>query len=208
MYNSQCRTRNLFIAVATWISLALLSPPTVAAEATAIFAGGCFWCMEKPFDQLEGVLDTTSGYTGGRTKNPTYKAVSSGSSEHVEAIRITYDPDKIDYLSLLRVFWVNIDPLDNTGQFCDKGSQYRSAIFFGNDIERQQATMTKEALTEKQFPNQIIATEILPAKAFYPAEIYHQNFYEKSPIQYKYYRYRCGRDSRLKQLWQDKALPF
>lgn len=182
--------------------------PALAERTTAIFAGGCFWCMEKPFDKLDGVIKTTSGYTGGHTKNPTYKAVSSGKSGHVEAVRIIYDPEKIGYLTLLKTFWVNIDPLDEGGQFCDRGSQYRSAIFVATEEEYQLATSTLEQLQKELFPQKKVATHILKAGKFYHAEGYHQDYYKKNPLRYRYYRYGCGRDKRLNTLWEGKTLPF
>ncbi len=183
------------------------SPLLLSAEVTAIFAGGCFWCMEKPFDELEGVLDTTSGYIGGHTKNPTYKAVSAGFTGHIEAVRVAYDPDITDYLTLLRTFWVNIDPFDPSGQFCDKGSQYVSAIFVGDESSREMAEKTLQAI-DRLFPQQQVATRILPETEFYPAENYHQDYYQKNPLRYNFYRSRCGRDDRLQQLWDNRKLPF
>lgn len=185
-----------------------ISTQLLAKEATAVFAGGCFWCMEKPFDHLDGVTSTISGYAGGSIKNPTYKAVSAGTTGHIEVVQVTYDPDKVNYQTLLRTFWVNIDPLDGNGQFCDKGSQYRSAIFVGNDEEREQAEKTIQQLQETLFPSQSIATDIIAASTFYPAESYHQDFYQKNPLRYRYYRYGCGRDKRLDDLWKGKILPF
>ncbi|HWO41290.1 MAG TPA: peptide-methionine (S)-S-oxide reductase MsrA [Candidatus Eisenbacteria bacterium] len=174
-----------------------------AAESTqtakATFAGGCFWCMEPPFDELDGVLATTSGYTGGKTKNPTYEEVSSGTTGHAEAVEIVYDPKKISYSKLLEVFWRNIDPLTPNGQFCDMGSQYRSAIFYHDETQRRLAEESKKALS-KRF-KQPIATEIVPATQFYPAEEYHQDYYKKNPIRYKIYTYGCGRAARLEQVW-------
>ncbi len=183
------------------------STASATRKATAIFAGGCFWCMEKPFDEQDGVLETTSGYIGGKIKNPTYKAVSSGTTGHIEAVRVTYDPASVDYLTLLRIFWRNIDPFDATGQFCDKGTQYTSAIFVADDADRLTAEKTRQAVTD-MFPGQTIATAIRPASDFYPAENYHQNYYQKNPIRYNYYRYSCGRDQRLTEVWGDRKLPF
>lgn len=181
------------------------SPPNLQGEETdvaqAVFAGGCFWCMEKPFDQLPGVLATTSGYTGGDVENPSYYQVSAGTTGHLEAIQITYDPTQITYPELLEVFWQNIDPLDARGQFCDKGSQYRSAIFVQNEAERAAAEQSKQAMADKPSINGDIATEILPAQTFYGAEDYHQDYYLKHPVRYKVYRFGCGRDQRLAELW-------
>lgn len=168
--------------------------------ATATFAGGCFWCMEKPFDALEGVVSTISGYTGGTVENPSYEQVSAGGTGHVEAVQITYDPAQIDYDDLLSVFWQNVDPLDNRGQFCDKGNQYRAKIFVQTEQERQLAEESKQALASR-FGNQPIATTIEPAQAFYAAEDYHQDYYLKHPVRYNFYRTACGRDKRLSEVW-------
>jgi peptide-methionine (S)-S-oxide reductase len=179
-----------------------------AAEATlakAIFAGGCFWCMEPPFDALDGVVSTTSGYTGGSKVNPTYEEVSAGGTGHTEAVEIVYDPAKVSYQKLLDVFWHNIDPVTRDRQFCDKGSQYRSAIFTHDDTQKRLAEESKQALERsKRLPAPIV-TEIADAGAFYPAEAYHQNYYRKNPIRYRYYRYGCGRDARLREVWGDTA---
>jgi len=196
--------------MSTLLFLLVLSSPSAvwAEQATAVFAGGCFWCMEKPFDQLDGVIKTTSGYTGGHVKNPTYKAVSKGTTGHIEAVQITYDPQKIDYLTLLRTFWVNVDPLDGGGQFCDRGHHYTSAIFFGSEEEKKLALKTRVELEESVFNGKKITTQLIKADEFYPAEKYHQNYYKKNPVRYRYYRYGCGRDNRLDALWEDKKLPF
>jgi peptide-methionine (S)-S-oxide reductase len=167
----------------------------------ATFAGGCFWCMESPFDKLEGVKSVVSGYTGGNKKNPTYEEVSSGSTGHAESVEITYDPAVIGYSKLLDVFWHNIDPTVKDRQFCDVGSQYRTAIFYHNAEQKRLAETSKKTLEQsKRFPGPIY-TEIAAAKTFYPAEEYHQNYYRKNPIRYKFYRYNCGRDQRLRELW-------
>lgn len=168
--------------------------------AKATFAGGCFWCMEPPFDKLHGVISTTSGYTGGHKENPTYEQVSSGTTGHAEAIQVIYDPDKITYDQLLEVFWRNVDPTDGGGQFCDRGSQYRTAIFYHDDEQKRLAERSRQAVIEST-GFKAIATEITAASAFYPAEEYHQDYYKKNPVRYKYYRYSCGRDKRLKELW-------
>lgn len=167
--------------------------------ATATFAGGCFWCMEHPFDELNGVISTTSGYTGGKTKNPTYEQVSAGGTGHAESVRVVYDPDKIGYKKLLDVFWHNIDPLAKNRQFCDEGSQYRSAIFYHDEEQRRLAEESKAALEKAR--GWRIVTEIVPPGEFYPAEEYHQDYYKKNPIRYKLYRTGCGRDRRLRELW-------
>jgi peptide-methionine (S)-S-oxide reductase len=169
--------------------------------ATAIFAGGCFWCMEPPFDYLAGVALTTSGYTGGTLADPSYKQVSAGGTGHFEAVRVLYDPKIIDYQALLDVFWRNVDPLDGGGQFCDRGDSYRTAIFYVDERQKELAEASKAALEESGRFDTAIATEILPATTFYPAEDYHQDYYKKNSIRYKYYRYACGRDARLEELW-------
>ena len=171
----------------------------------ATFAGGCFWCMEHPFDEIPGVASVTSGYTGGWKSNPTYEEVSSGGTGHAESVQIIYDPARVSYEKLLNVFWHNIDPTAKDRQFCDTGHQYRSAIFYHNE-EQQRLSLHSKALLEKNKPFKgPIVTEIVQASAFYPAEDYHQHYYEKNPIRYKFYRFRCGRDQRLKQLWGDAA---
>jgi peptide-methionine (S)-S-oxide reductase len=166
---------------------------------TATFAGGCFWCMEPPFDELEGVISTTSGYTSGFKDNPTYREVSAGRTGHTEAIQVRFDPNKVSYHQLLEVFWKNIDPLAVDRQFCDKGSQYRSGIYYHDETQKVEAEKSLQAI-EKQLEGQI-ATEIVAASAFYPAEDYHQDYYLKNPVRYKFYRYSCGRDQRLEELW-------
>lgn len=168
---------------------------------TAIFAGGCFWCMEPPFDKLDGVVSTTSGYIGGHTKNPSYEEVSSGDTGHAEAVQIVFDPTKVSYTQLLAVFWRNIDPLTSNAQFCDHGSQYRSAIFYQNEEQKRLAEASKKALEQSGRFTQPIVTEIVPAGEFYKAEEYHQNYYQNNPVRYKFYRYNCGRDQVLEQRW-------
>ena len=167
--------------------------------AHATFAGGCFWCMVHPFDQLPGVVSVTSGYTGGTKKNPTYEEVSSGGTGHAESVDIVYDPAKVSYEKLLDVFWHNIDPIARDRQFCDVGTQYRSAIFYHDALQKRLAEASK-AEVQKRF-KQPIATEIVQATPFYPAEEYHQDFYKKNPIRYKFYRSGCGRDRRLAEVW-------
>jgi peptide-methionine (S)-S-oxide reductase len=176
------------------------SPGTAPTEtAKATFAGGCFWCMEPPFDKLDGVISTISGYTGGKKKNPTYEQVSAGNTGHAEAVQVTYDPKKITYEKLLDVFWHNVDPLTPNRQFCDAGSQYRTAIFYHDETQKRLAEESKKALS-KRFKEPIV-TEIVAAGEFYPAEDYHQDYYIKNPLRYKFYRYNCGRDQRLEQIW-------
>ena len=171
--------------------------PTETAKAT--FAGGCFWCMEPPYDKLDGVISTISGYAGGTKKNPTYEEVSAGKTGHTEVVQVTYDPKKITYEKLLDVFWHNVDPLTANRQFCDVGSQYRTAIFYHDETQKRLAEESKKALA-KRFKEPIV-TEIVAASEFYPAEDYHQDYYVKNPLRYKYYRYNCGRDQRLEALW-------
>lgn len=169
-------------------------------EARAVFAGGCFWCMEPPFDQLKGVLATTSGYIGGEKATATYDQVSKGGTGHLEVIEITYDAKQISYSELLKVYWKNIDPYDDAGQFCDKGEQYKSAVFYSNEEEKKEFEKIKADLVKKGQLKEAVATQLIAAKTFYPAEDYHQNYYLKNPIRYKYYRGSCGRDKRLKEL--------
>ncbi|MDH5299797.1 MAG: peptide-methionine (S)-S-oxide reductase MsrA [Gammaproteobacteria bacterium] len=170
---------------------------------TAIFAGGCFWCVESDFDRIKGVKETLSGYTGGQVKNPSYEQVSAGGTGHVEAVKVIYDANQISYAQLLEKFWRSIDPTTPNQQFCDHGAQYRSEIFYLNDEQKQAATRSKHALQQNKPFAAAIVTAITPASEFYPAEGYHQNYYQKNPLRYKYYRYRCGRDQRLQQLWGD-----
>jgi len=167
----------------------------------ATFAGGCFWCMEPPFDALDGVISTTSGYAGGRTKNPTYEEVSSGGTGHAESLQVVYDPQKVTYQNLLDVYWHNVDPLTPNAQFCDHGPQYRTVIFYADEEQKRLAEASKKALETSTRFKQPIVTEIVPLTEFYAAEEYHQDYYEKNPVRYKYYRYSCGRDARLKELW-------
>ena len=176
----------------------------MAAEyKSAVFAGGCFWCLEGPFDALPGVIETESGYTGGTVVNPTYEQVSSGTTGHMEAMRVVYDPQKVTYEQLLAVFWRNIDPTDGGGQFCDRGPQYRSAIFYASPEEEAVARSEKSRLEKSM--DMTIATEILPRTEFYAAEEYHQDYYRKNPLRYHFYRHGCGRDQRLKQIWGAEA---
>ena len=192
----------LLVAVAAATSSAG-QPADSRPLAKATFAGGCFWCMEPPFDKLEGVISTTSGYTGGHKTHPTYQEVSAGGTGHAEAVEIVYDPAKISYARLLEVFWHNIDPTTPNGQFCDKGTQYRSAIFYHDATQKRLAEASQQALEASKPFTAPIVTEITPASEFYPAEEYHQDYYQKNPIRYKVYRYGCGRDRRLHELWGD-----
>jgi peptide-methionine (S)-S-oxide reductase len=179
--------------------------PKEAKLATATFAGGCFWCMEPPFDKLEGVVSTTSGYIGGTKANPTYEEVSGGGTGHTEAVQVVYDPSKVSYAKLLEVFWRNIDPLTPNAQFCDKGSQYRSGIFFHDAEQQKLAEESKRQLESSGRFKQSIVTEIVSATTFYAAEEYHQDYYQKNPLRYRYYRNGCGRDARLKEVWGEEA---
>jgi len=167
----------------------------------ATFAGGCFWCMEPPFDELPGVISTTSGYTGGQKKNPTYEEVSAGGTGHAESVEIVFDPAKVTYQQLLDVFWKNIDPLTPDRQFCDVGSQYRPAIFYHSEEQKRLALASKKAIEDSGRFKQPIVTEIVAASPFYRAEEYHQDYYKKNPIRFKYYKFGCGRARRLEQLW-------
>ncbi len=203
----------LLIAAQLWLGVSLSANSNAAEEpaasssnlAKATFAGGCFWCMEPPFDKLEGVVSTTSGYIGGHQENPTYQGVSAGGTGHAEAVEILYDPDKISYGELLDVFWHNIDPITANRQFCDSGSQYRSAIFYHDEAQQRLAEQSKRALEQSGRFSQPIVTEIVPATTFYPAETYHQDYYRKNTLRYKFYRYSCGRDQRLEELWGEES---
>jgi peptide-methionine (S)-S-oxide reductase len=175
------------------------APPPTSAVAT--FAGGCFWCMEPPFDKLDGVLGTTSGYMGGKTRNPTYAEVSAGVTGHAEVVQVRYDPSRLGYERLLEVFWRNIDPTVSDRQFCDVGSQYRSAIFVHDEAQRRAAETSRAALEKTKPFKDSIVTPVLAAGEFWPAEDYHQDYYVKNPIRYAYYRNGCGRDRRLADLW-------
>jgi peptide-methionine (S)-S-oxide reductase len=172
-----------------------------ADRAVAIFAGGCFWCMEPPFDALPGVVSTTSGYTGGSVANPTYEQVSSGRTGHRESVKVEFDPKRVSYAELIEVFWHNVDPTDAGGQFCDRGEQYTTAIFTTGEEQQAEALAAKEKLEASHRLPHPVVTAILPADPFYPAEDYHQDYYEKNPLRYKVYRAGCGRDRVLEELW-------
>lgn len=175
--------------------------PIVTAK--AIFAGGCFWCMEPPFEKLDGVLSVVAGYIGGNKDNPTYQEVSAGWTGHAEAVEVTYDPARVSYPQLLSVFWKNIDPTDADGQFVDRGSQYRSAIFYLDGEQKKLAETSREQLGKSGRFDRPIVTEIVPASKFYPAEEYHQDFYKKNPLRYQFYRYNSLRDRFLEKAWGD-----
>ena len=171
------------------------------SEASAVFAGGCFWCTESDFEKIDGVIEAISGYTGGHVANPTYKQVSRGVTGHVEAVKVVYDPAKLTYDKLLEVFWRHVDPTDPDGQFVDRGSQYRSVIFYANEQEHRLAEASKKKLAASGRFDKPIVTDILPLSTFYPAEDYHQDYYKKNPLRYKFYRYNSGRDQYLKKIW-------
>ncbi|MBE9221234.1 peptide-methionine (S)-S-oxide reductase MsrA [Cyanobacterium stanieri LEGE 03274] len=187
----------LLIILLFWLTLAPVAQAENITKAT--FAGGCFWCMEEPFDQLDGVISTTSGYTGGRVANPTYKQVSAGNTGHAESVQIEYDSDKVSYDQLLDIFWHNVDPTVQNRQFCDVGNQYRTAVFYHNQQQKSLAETSKDKVAQELNSN--IYTEINPATEFYPAEDYHQNYYQTNTLLYKFYRSRCGRDRRLAEVW-------
>jgi peptide-methionine (S)-S-oxide reductase len=176
--------------------------PAPAPLAHATFAGGCFWCMVHPFDQLKGVVRVTSGYAGGAVPNPTYEAVSAGVTGHRESVDVIYDPRQISYQQLLDVFWHNVDPTNNAGQFCDDGAQYRSAIFFHDETQKRLAEESKRAVEAKL---KHVYTDVLPVGQFWPAEEYHQDYYKKNPVRYRFYRFNCGRDAKLEEVWGKAA---
>lgn len=181
-----------------WILLFFL-PTTVMADA-AIFAGGCFWCMQSDFDKVKGVVKTIAGYDGGNRPHPTYRLVSSGTTNYVESVKVIFDPTKVSYASLVDYFFHHIDPFDKNGQFCDKGKQYRSVIFYDNQKQKEVAKNSLKNI-QAYFKDKKIYTEILPSTQFYPAENYHQSYYKKNPLRYEFYRYTCGRDRRVKAIW-------
>ena len=172
-----------------------------SALAKAFFAGGCFWCMEEVFEKVPGVTSVTSGYMGGRVENPSYEQVSGGGTGHAEAVEVSYDPQKVSYAKLLDAFWRNVDPVTANAQFCDHGSQYRAVIFYQTDAEKRLAEESKRTIEQSKRFAQSIVTELVMASRFYPAEDYHQDFYKKNPIRYKFYKYNCGRAQRLEELW-------
>ena len=191
------------LAALALLAAAGMSGGAQADTESAIFAGGCFWCVEEAFDAVPGVVATTSGYTGGTVANPTYREVSAGDTGHFEAVKVDYDAARVSYDQLLETFWRNIDPFDPAGQFCDKGSSYRSGIFVATEAERAAAEATKAAVAERfDMP---VAAEILPEQAFYPAEDYHQNYYQTNSARYKYYKWGCGRAQRLEEIWGKPA---
>jgi peptide-methionine (S)-S-oxide reductase len=200
----QLREKTMSKNLALLLSVLSACVSTVAFADKAVFAGGCFWCMESDFEKLPGVTDVISGFTGGTLKNPTYNGNHDG---HYEAVEVTYDPDKVSYQQLLDHYWVNIDPFDARGQFCDKGPSYLSAIFVANDSQRTLAEASRKKMIER-FPNRKVVTPVLDASIFYPIkgeESYHQDYYKNSPVRYKFYRWNCGRDQRLREIWGDDA---
>lgn len=197
---------NLTVKHALFTALAITFTQTVWAgehEVTATFAGGCFWCMEEAFDSVEGVTETTSGYANGHVKNPSYEDVTGGGTGHVEAVQITYDPDRVDYRQILEVYWANVDPLDDGGQFCDRGPSYQTGLFHHNEHQRQLALESKRRLAEGYDLGDDIVTPIEPLETFYPAEEYHQDYHRKNTIRYTFYVWNCGRHDRLEELWGD-----
>lgn len=196
-----------FAATATaWSAQETTSQPLPEDAEIAIFAGGCFWCVESDFDKVPGVLRTVSGYTGGSVKNPTYETVSAGGSGHREAVQVAFDPKKVSYADLVEVFWRTVDPTDAGGQFCDRGDSYKTAIFATTAEQMRVAQASKERLASSGVLKSPVVTPVLRAGPFYPAEDYHQNYYKKNPLRYKFYRYGCGRDARLKEVWGDQAM--
>lgn len=191
--------RLLLVLALMFAASGAASAQTPPGQAVATFAGGCFWCTESDFDKVPGVISTTSGYTGGRAANPTYEQVSMGGTGHAEAVQVVYDPSKVSYETLLAYYWRHVDPTVSNRQFCDVGEQYRTAIFVNNEAERKLAEASKVKIAAEL--KQPIYTQIVAAGPFYKAEEYHQDFYQKNPTKYKFYRWNCGRDQRLEQLW-------
>lgn len=198
----------MFMRVIIPIILVLALPLNINAETTpaprletAILAGGCFWCIEADYEKLDGVVEVISGYTGGHVENPTYKQVSAGRTGHIESVKVTYDADKISYAEILNFFWHHIDPTRDDGQFCDRGSQYRPAIFYETVNQKEQAIASREKIEQTKPFAEPLKVELIQASTFYPAEEYHQDYYQKNPLRYHFYRYNCGRDARVEQLW-------
>jgi len=205
-----CRVLAILVVIGCFSLVYAETGKPAAAESSqhlekATFAGGCFWCMEPPFDELPGVISTTSGYTGGHKVDPTYAEVSAGKTGHAEAVQVLFDPAKISYEKLLDIFWHNVDPTTANRQFCDVGSQYRTAIFYHTDEQKRLAEASKKVLEQSGQLSRPIVTEIVAAAEFYPAEEYHQDYYQKNPLRYKFYRYSCGRDQTLKDIWGKSA---
>jgi len=188
------------------LSLSSIISSTLQAEditryKSIVLAGGCFWCIESDFEKLNGIIDAVSGYTGGHIKNPRYAQVSAGNSGHIESVKITYDPNIISYAKILDYFWHHIDPTRNDGQFCDRGPQYRPAIFYNNEEEKLNILASANIIEKNKTFSQPLKVEYIKTQTFYPAEEYHQDYYKKNPVRYNYYRYSCGRDARVEELW-------
>ena len=201
-------TRHVSFVIAAMLAASTSSTVLAASDdglATATFAGGCFWCVESDFDTVPGVVETTSGYTGGTTADPSYQQVTAGGTGHREAVQIRYDPKQVSYERLLHIFWRSVDPTDGDGQFCDRGESYQTAIFAGNEDERRLAEASREALERSMVLDAPVVTPIERAAEFYPAEEYHQDYYTKNPVRYRFYRFSCGRDSRVQQVWGRQA---
>lgn len=203
-------SRTIFALATIFGALSAVTLPAASASddtqtKTAIFAGGCFWCVEKDFDQVPGVTETVSGFIGGDAPNPTYKKVSAGGTGYIEAVKISFDPKVVSYDKLLHIFWRSVDPTDAGGQFCDRGPSYVTAIFTTDEVQLTHAQQSKKALNESKRLPKPIATKVRKAGAFYPAETYHQDYYKKNPLRYRFYRFSCGRDARVQELWGDEA---
>jgi len=198
-----CTLLALYLSVPAFAGSPSSAPQAGPERQTAILAGGCFWCVEADFEKLDGVIDAVSGYTGGHVANPTYEQVSAGGTGHVESVKVTFDASRITYPQILDYFWHHIDPTRDDGQFCDRGSQYRPVIFYENETQHQQALASEKHIEQTRPFSRPVKVEISKAGAFYPAEDYHQDYYRKNPIRYQFYRYRCGRDARVEQLWGD-----
>jgi len=197
--------RLLLVAFALTFSLGGSSLPASSNLARATFAGGCFWCMEPPYDKLDGVVETISGFSGGHVETPPYRAVVQGGTGHLEVVQVVYDPSVISYERLLEVYWRNVDPFQTDGQFCDRGEPYRTAIFVHDETQERAARASRQSIIAQGLEDRPIDTRIIDFEAFYPAEDYHQDYYKNNPVRYKYYRWRCGRDQRLEELWGDEA---
>lgn len=194
-------TTALMIVAGENSDFARLHAAESGSTAKAYFAGGCFWCMEEAFEKVNGVIDTVSGYMGGTLKNPTYEQVSAGQTGHAESVEVRYDPSKVTYTELLEAFWRNVDPVTPDAQFCDHGSQYRAVIFYQGDEEKRLAEESKQAIEQSKRFSTPIVTQVVAASEFFPAEEYHQDFYKKNPVRYKFYKFTCGRAQRLESLW-------
>ena len=205
MYRACCQFFSALLSAALLCAGAHANEAKPAPEtAVATFAGGCFWCVESDFDHVKGVLSTTSGYIGGRTKNPTYEEVTYGSTGHIEAVEIRYDPAVVSYETLLEVFWRTVDPTDPGGQFCDRGESYQTAIFTQSKAQTDAASASKQRVEASEVLPSPVVTPIIEGKTFYPAEDYHQDYYKKNPLRYRYYRFGCGRGRRVKDLWGEE----